>query len=289
MSAMAAVIGHEMAVWDNESILGLIDRAIEHKLLTPPSHILWTDLVQKERDPNMFSSRNLGYTSSSKADKTAMEYMAHVPECSVGGTAIVGYREYQYKIQRGIEDETKDWLHPRSRTTKLLKDALEFQEELSKGFVKWNGLAPTFNGDTKCGEAFLYSDAKRDFDAVERGFYVVGQIATAIHFDLCKQKNLRVEREDAVFTDGSPDNVVLLIEGRGNDSKDHTKIIDTYYGVSVEEAKYWAESPWDIISAKYEELIKQELELANLAYIRGIIEQYENNRSKYAHRKADDK
>ena len=91
-----------------------------------------------------------------------------------------------------------------------------------------------------------------------------------------------------MFTDGSPDNVVLLIEGHGNDIKEHTKIIDTYYGVSVEEAKYWAESPWEIISAKYEEMIKRESELANLAYTRGIVEQYESNRIKYVHKKGDE-
>ena len=95
-------------------------------------------------------------------------------------------------------------------------------------------------------------------------------------------------REDQVFSDGSPSNVVLILEGRGNDFRDHLKIIDTYYNVSMQDAKFWAESPWDKIANKYDAMISQESELANLAYTRGMIEQYENNRSKYVHKKVED-
>jgi hypothetical protein len=35
-------------------------------------------------------------------------------------------------------------------------------------------------------------------------------------------------------------------------------------------------------------MISQESELANLAYTRGMIEQYENNRAKYKFKKVDD-
>ena len=218
-----------------------------------------------------------------------MEYALYVPEYSVGGEAIVEYRAYNYKIMRGIEDKVTNWLHPHSKTAKRLERALRYQEELSLGFIQYgNDFDPTFNGDTHCGAAFLYSRAKNDFDAVERSFYVLGQIATAIHFDFCKQRHIKIMREDEVFTDGSPNNVVMLLEGHGNDYKDHTKIIDTYYNVSVKDAKWWAESPWNVIDSRYNAFIQTESELANLAYTRGIIEQYENNRKKYKYKNPDD-
>ncbi len=286
MSSMAAVVGHEIGHWENEDMLRQYDRQMDTKLIASmiPVGNVWALLEVSAGSSliNAFNSRDMGFKTEQEADMKAMEYAMYVPEYSVGGEAIVEYRAYNYKIMRGLEDEVKNWLHPHSKTAKRLERALQYQEELSKGFVKWNGFAPTFDDETHCGAAFLYSPEKRQFDAVERGFYVVGQIATAIHFDFCKTRHLVVRREDEVFSDGSPNNVVLLLEGHGNDYKDHVKIIDTYYNVSMRDAKWWAESPWEVIGAQYEEIIKQTSELANLAYTRGIIEEYESNRAKYA-------
>ena len=288
MSAMAAVVGHEIGHWENEDMLRQYDRQMDTKLIASliPVGNVWAMLGVSAGSSliNAFNSRDMGFKTEQEADMKAMEYAMYVPEYSVGGEAIVEYREYNFKTMRGIEDEVKDWLHPHSKTAKRLERALQYQEQLSNGFVKWDGFAPIFNGVTKCGPAFLYSSAKRDFDAVERGFYVVGQIATAIHFDFCKTRHLRVRREDEIFTDGSPANVVLLLEGHGNDYKDHAKVIDTYYNVSMKDARFWVESPWETIEPMYNEIIKQDSELGNLAYTRGIIEEYERNRAKYKYK-----
>lgn len=292
MSAMAAVVGHEMGHWENEDMLRQYDRQMDTALI---GVILggivrnnpWAAFGVKAGTSliNQFNSRDMGFKTEQQADEKAMEYAMYVPEYSVGGEAIVEYRAYNYKIQRGIEDKVTNWLHPHSKTAKRLERALRKIEELSLCFVKYgNDFDPTFNGDTYCGSAFLSSSAKRDFDAVERSFYVLGQIATAIHFDFCKTRCIKIMREDEVFTDGSPNNVVMLLEGHGNDYADHTKIIDTYYNVSIKDARFWAESPWKTIEPMYSAIIKQDSELANLAYTRGIIEQYEKNRASYVHK-----
>ena len=293
MSSMAAVIGHEIGHWENEDMLRQHDRQMDTKLIASliPVGNVWALLgvAAGSNLINAFNSRDMGFKTEQEADEKAMEYAMYVPEYSVGGEAIVEYRAYNYKTMRGIEDRVTNWLHPHSKTAKRLERAIRKIEELSLGFVKYgNDFDPTFNGGTHCGAAFLYTRAKADFDAVERNFYVVGQIATAIHFDICKTRYIKVMREDQVFTDGSPNNVVLLLEGHGNDFRDHTKIIDTYYNVSLRDAKHWAESPWNVIGDKYNALIQTESELANLAYTRGIIEQYENNRAKYKFRKVED-
>jgi len=289
MSAMAAVVGHEIGHWEKEDMLRQYDRQMDTKLIAAliPVGNMWALLGVSAGSSliNAFNSRDMGFKTEQEADEKAMEYAMYVPEYSVGGEAMVEYRAYNYKLQRGIEDKVTNWLHPHSKTAKRLERALRKIEELSLGFVKYgNEFDLTFNGDIHCGSAFLYTRAKNDFDAVERGFYVVGQIAAAIHFDICKTRYIKVMREDQVFTDGSPNNVVLILEGRGNDFKDHTKIIDTYYNVSLQDAKFWAESPWDRIADKYNAMISQESELANLAYMRGMIEQYENNRKKYKYK-----
>ena len=293
MAAMAAVVGHEIGHWENEDMLRQYDRQMDTKFLASliPVGNVWTLLGVSAGSSliNAFNSRDLGFKTEQEADEKAMEYAMLVPEYSVGGEAIVEYRAYNYKIMRGIEDKVTNWLHPHSKTAKRLERALRKQEELSLGWIKYgNDFDVTFNGDTHCGAAFLYTDAKRTFDAVERSFYVLGQIATAIHYDFCKQRHIKIRREDEVFTDGSPNNVVMLLEGHGNDFKDHVKIIDTYYNVSMQNAKWWAESPWSVIESKYNAFIQTESELANLAYTRGIIEQYENNRSRYKYKKQED-
>lgn len=289
MSAMAAVMGHEMGHWENEDMLDNFDRDIFIRGLASVFVFVnpWAALGVPVGANliNCFCTRQMSFDSEREADRKSMEYAMYVPEYSVGGEAIVEYTEYQYKTAQGIEDKVTNWLHPHSTTAKRLERALRYQEELSLGYIKYgNDFEPTFNGNATCGATFLYSPAKSDFDAVERSFYVLGQIATAIHFDFCKTRCIKIMREDEVFTDGSPNNVVMLLEGHGNDYKDHTKIIDTYYNVSMKDAKWWAESPWETIEPRYHELIKHDSELANLAYTREIIENYEINRKKYKYK-----
>ncbi len=49
----------------------------------------------------------------------------------------------------------------------------------------------------------------------------------------------------------------------------------------IKDARFWAEAPWGTLEPLYHDIIRQKSELANLAYTRGIIEQYERNRAKY--------
>ena len=289
MSAMAAVMGHEMGHWENEDMLDNFDRDIFIRGLASVFVFVnpWAALGVPVGANliNCFCTRQMSFDSEREAVEKAMEYAMYVPEYSVGGEAMVEYRAYLYKLQIGEEDVVKNWLHPHSTTAKRLERALRYQEELSLGFIQYgNDFDPTFNGDIHCGKTFLYSRGKDNFDAVERSFYVLGQIATAIHFDFCKTRCIKVMREDEVFTDGSPKNVVLILDGHGNDYKDHMKIIDTYYNVSMQDAKLWAESPWEKVADKFDAIIRYDSELANLAYTRWIIEQYENNRRKYKYK-----
>lgn len=293
MSAMAAVMGHEMGHWENEDMLDNFDRDIFIRGLASVFVFVnpWAALGVPVGANliNCFCTRQMSFDSEREADRKSMEYAMYVPEYSVGGEAIVEYCAYQYKLKIGKEDKVTNWLRPHSTTAKRLERALRYQEELSLGFIQYgNDFDPTFNGKIHCGSAFLYSLGKRDFDTVERSFYVLGQIATAIHFDFCKTRCIKIMREDEVFTDGSPNNVVMLLDGHGNDYKDHTKIIDTFYNVSMKDAKFWAESPWEKIEPMYDEVIKKNSEIANLAYIRSIIETYENNRKNYKYKNPDD-
>ena len=128
------------------------------------------------------------------------------------------------------------------------------------------------------------SPEKQDFDATERAYYVLGQIATAIHFDFCKLRCLRIEREDNVFANGSPNNVVLILEGHGNDYKDHMKILDTYYGIPWKDAKFLAEGEWEQVEPRIDQLLNTGTEISNLAYTRFIVHHYQKNRASYVHR-----
>ena len=91
-------------------------------------------------------------------------------------------------------------------------------------------------------------------------------------------------REDEIFSDGSANNVVLLLKGHGNNFQDHVKILDTYHNVSMQDAKFFLEQPWNVVAPKYEEHKNRATELADLAYIRRLVMYYESNRSKYVHK-----
>lgn len=285
MSAMAAIIGHEIGHWENEDMLRQHDRQMDTNLIASliPVGNVWALLGVSAGSSliNAFNSRDMGFQTEMEADEKAMEYALNVPEYSVGGQAIVEYRNYQYKILNGIEDKVDNWLHPHSKTAKRLERALRYQEELSLGFIKWNGFAPAFDG-VACGANFLGSMGKSYIDPIERSFYVVGQIATAIHFDICKERYLTVAREDEVFSTGSPNNVVLLLKGHGNDFQDHLKILDTYHNVSMKDAKFFIEQPWEAVAPKSDQAGSSEL--ADLAHVRRIIMRYERTRSKYVHK-----
>ncbi len=284
MAAMAAVVGHEIGHWENEDMLDNYDREMTWEFVRGaiPIGNVWallgatvgTSLI------NAFSSRQMSLDAEKHADEKSMEYALYVPEYSVGGEAIVEYREYNFYRMHGTIKNSKDWAKPHSDAWTRFERALKYQEELSRGFIKWDGTSPTY-GEVSRPSNFLYSREKSDFDAAERAFYVLGQIATAIHFDFCKDRNLRVEREDIVFSDGSPNNVVLLLEGRGNDYQDHVKIIDTYYGISLGDAKFWVETPWENLDFRR---LRGETELANIFYVRDLIKYYEQLRAQYVHK-----
>ena len=286
MSAMAAVVGHEMGHWENEDMLRQYDRQMDTRLIASliPVGNVWAALgiVAGTNLINAFNSRDMGFKIEQQADEKAMEYAMNVPEYSIGGEAIVEYRAYNYKIQRNIEDKVKNWLHPHSKTAKRLERALKEQERQSKGFIKYDGFVPIIDG-VVLNPNVMYSNGKKDFDATERMFYVFGQIATAIHFDICKERYLHATTEDKVFTDGSPNNVVLYLEGHGNDFQDHYKILDTFYNVSLKDAQFYAEAPWEQVSPVYDKIIKQDEELTNLAFIRNIVKRYTDKRSQYVH------
>lgn len=293
MSAMAAVMGHEMGHWENEDMLRQYDKQMDTKLIGVliPTGNIWQALgvAVGTNIANAFNSRQMGFETEQQADEKAMEYAMEVPEYSIGGQAIVEYRDYMFKITHGEEDKVTNWLHPHSKTGKRLERALKEQERQSKGAIKWNGLAPIYH-DSQCGEEVFYSIEKRDFDPIERAFYLSGQIATAIHFDICKDRYMRVEREDLVFTDGSPNNVVLILEGRGNDLKDHKKIIDTYYGISLSDAKQLVETPFETAKSKLDTVIENmpNSEMSNLAFTRAIISHYDKHRAQYVYKKVED-
>ena len=81
---------------------------------------------------------------------------------------------------------------------------------------------------------------------------------------------------------GSDDTVVL-----------HTfwwraKIIDTYYNVSLQDAKFFAEAPWEKVEPEYDKIIKYDTELTNIGFVRQIVKNYDENRAMYVHRPVED-
>ena len=284
MSAMAAVVGHEIGHWENEDMLRQHDKQFGTRLVAAliPVGNVWAALgvAAGANLINAFNSRQMGFRTEQQADEKAMEYCELVPEFSIGGQAIHEYRMYQFKVKRGTENHV-DWLHPHSKTAKRLERALKEQEKQSHGFFVWNGINVTID-DKKQGDIMGFDEA--GYYGKEREFYVFGQLATSIKYDFCRERNIEFKPENEVFPDGSARNTVALMRGHGTDGKDHVKVIDTYRNTSAQQLK-------PILAMTPDEAINQwknmTTEQRNFVAVRCSVAWYEQNRMKYKYREAE--
>lgn len=278
MSSMAAVVGHEIGHWENADMLRMHDKQMGIRILGSliPVGNVWAALgvAAGANLINAFNSRQMGFETEQEADEKAMEYCERVPEYSIGGQAICEYREYQFKVARGIENHV-NWLHPHSKSQKRLERALKEQEKQSHGFFVWKGINVSI--DERDQENTMAFD-ESGYYGKEREFYVFGQLATSIKYDFCRERNIEFHPENEVFTDGSARNTVALMRGRGTDRKEHVKLIDTYRNTSAQQLKsILAMTPSEAI----EKQNKMTTEQRNFVAVRCSVAWYEQNRMKY--------
>ncbi len=287
MSSLAAVVGHEIGHWEREDMLRMHDKQMDTRLITSliPVGNVWALLgvAAGSRLIDAFNSRQMGFRTEQQADEKAMEYMEMVPEYSIGGEAILQRRNLLYKQNNGIEDKVENWLHPHSKTAKRLERALKEMENSSRGFFWWKGLDLYIRDGQSpyASEGNSYYNHRDVVDGFERELFFVGQIATAIKYDFARVRNLEVHGENEVFTDGSKNNCCLLVKGRGTDGKDHSKIIDTFYGVSSADGKKILALGIDY---SRNNLDKFSGEQKNLVHTIGLVAMYEENLGKYGPR-----
>ncbi len=287
MSAMAATVGHEIGHWENEDMLRIHDKQMYTKIIASviPVGNIWAALgvAAGTNLINQFNSRQMGFRTEQQADEKAMEYSMEVPEYSIGGEAILQYRVLAYKQMNLIEDRVTNWANPHSKTAKRLERALKEQERQSKGFIKWNDLAVMLNG-RQLNHYALTAPQGLNLNAKERQFFVYGQIATAIHYDICKERNIVVASSSDVFPgEGSVNDSVLLLSGHGNDGKDHVKIVDIYHNLPVKALQDYIAMPIDKLGAEYDAL-PDDAEAYNFVSMLYTIRNYEKHRAEYIHK-----
>ncbi len=290
MSAMAATVGHEIGHWENEDMLRKHDKQMYTRLIASviPVGNIWAALgvAAGTNLINQFNSRQMGFRTEQQADEKAMEYSMEVPEYSIGGEAILQYRVLAFKLVNLIEDAVTDWSNPHSKTAKRLDRALKEQERQSKGFIKWNDLAVMENG-AQLGHDALTVMQGSNLDAKERQFYVYGQIATAIHYDICKERNIVVAAASDVFpNEGAANDSVLVLKGHGNDGKDHAKIVDIYHNLPLKVLQSYMAMTEDKLKTEYYAL-PSNTEAYNFVSILYTIRNYEKHRAEYVHRNVE--
>lgn len=290
MSAMAATVGHEIGHWENEDMLRKHDKQMYTKIIASviPVGNIWAalGLAAGTNLINQFNSRQMGFRTEQQADEKAMEYAMEVPEYSIGGEAILQYRVLAYKQANLIEDAVTNWSNPHSKTGKRLERALKEQERQSKGFIKWNDLAVMENG-IQLSHYALTVPQNSSLNAKERQFFVYGQIATSIYYDICKERNIVVASASDVFPgEGSMNDSVLILKGHGNDGRDHAKIVDIYHKVPVKTLQTYMAMPIDKLGAEYDAL-PNDSEAYNFVSMLYTIRNYEKHRAEYIHRNVE--
>lgn len=234
MSALAGVIGHEMGHWENEDMLKDADSrfATAGLIVLIPVANIYTALLAAAGGNivNMFSSRQLSFDAEKAADEKGIEYCAPVPEYSIGSMAAWHYRDSQL-----FEDSKSfsNWLQPHSKDEVRVARALATMGETSKDFFEWKGLDLYMDGKkvdmlTLGGQSVVLAP-RNDVEWRERTFYVVGQLASCIQYGIAGREHLQYKPENEVFSDGSPQNTVLVMAGSNHRGRRHTKIIDSYH------------------------------------------------------------
>lgn len=288
MSALASTVGHEFAHWANEDWLRIMDKqlAIKYAGILIPVGNVWAAIGVSAGSSvlNILSSRQMGFRTEQQADEWGMKYLENVPEYSIGGEAINEYRFFLRKRRLGIDEGGgfDNFVHPHSKTYVRLMRALDYQKESSNGFIEWkaveNGWHLYVNGQR---EDYLYP--RDDVSAIDRTFYVMGQIATAIKLGIAADYNLKLYRGDELFTNGSPNETFALFEGTGKDGKRRVKMLDKYtIPRDKMEAIMKHVNDTDAFKKKCRELGVSLDEMINYTYPRVMLRTLQENRIKYS-------
>ena len=235
MSSLATCLGHEMAHWANEDMLRHVDSQLKTLGLISliPVANIYTALGvgMAGRVVNMLNSRALGFEMERQADARGMEFVEPVPEYSIGGEAIEQYRSI---LLLQPSKSFNNWLHPHSTAEKRLERALDIIRLTSKGFFSWKGIDLYMDGErwapiTINNEWIVLPH--RDFgEWHDRTFYVVGQLASAIKYDIASMDNLSYYRENEIFPDsGSRDHTVAILPGKDRYGNVRKKVVDSYH------------------------------------------------------------
>ena len=287
MSALAAVVGHEIGHWENEDMLRQHDKQMNTRIIASliPVGNIWAALgvAAGANLINAFNSRDMGFQTEQEADEKAMEYCEAVPEYSIGGEAIQEYRDTKDNERRGIEGN-ENWLHPHSKSAKRLERALKEQEKQSHGFFVWKGLNVSIGGNDQ-GDTMGFDE--RGYYGKEREFYVFGQLATSIKYDFCRERNLEFQPANEVFVSGgsgSPRDTVVWMHGHGTDGKEHWKLVDVYRNTPAQKLKaILAMTPSEAID-KQKDMTTEE---RNFVAVRCSVAWYEQDRMKYKYREVE--
>lgn len=294
MSALAGVVGHEMGHWENEDMLKEADARFATAgivALIPVANIYTALLAAAGGNIiNMFSSRQLSFDAEQAADEKGIEYCGPVPEYSIGGTAIWHYRDATVFPDSKSFD---NWLHPHSKSGKRLERALTTMSSVSKGFFEWRGIDLYVDGDLANylvlgNNEEIVLAPRDDVTWRDRTFYVIGQLSSCIDFNIADRDNLQYKAENEVFSDGSPNNTVLLMTGTDHRGRKHSKIIDSYH---VEKRRlvqllwqferYW-DSDKKALSEVKRTLTSDEInDLNSLVVTRKILEKWEDRKYHY--------
>lgn len=234
MSALAGVMGHEMAHWENEDMLKQVDTSFAARgifALIPVANIFTALLTAAGGNVvDVLCSRQLSFDMEKAADEKGITYCAPVPEYSIGSTAAWHYR---YEKLFGDSKKATNWLHPHSKSATRVQRALATMGETSKDFFEWKGLDLYMDGklasSLKLGGERIVLAPRSDVEWRDRTFYVIGQISSCIQYGIAGKYNVQYKPENEVFTDGSPKNTVMIMEGTDHHGRRYTKIIDSYH------------------------------------------------------------
>jgi hypothetical protein len=187
---IAFVMAHEFAHFANEDYLRKTDKQmttdilfsvfggtgdVTKSMIEDQAHTLITDLNTKQ----------MSLRTEEQADSTGLKFIDKTSLYSIGNAAIFFHRLEALQSRQKV---VKDKSNPHSSTELRLQRVLDQIKDDSKGRIEIKNDRLFVDGKLFMGTGLL--PAKDNVTALDRTYYVAGQLATLIKYDLLKKEKM---------------------------------------------------------------------------------------------------
>lgn len=248
---VAFVLAHEFGHYSNEDYLRTYDKRYTSNLLfglLGQNAGLTQQILQSEAKGllDKINTRQMSLRTEEQADEKAVQYIKNLPWYSIGNGAIFFSRLAKLEAANNIR---QPWLTPHSESTVRLQRILDYMNHISNGRVEFKNNKLYIDG--KLFNNTGLAPARDDVSALDRTYFVAGQIAKAMEKGLWNPQNaeLGIKRMNDCYqdlNDNSHGFIIIITDMKNEDNvilcdsfkMDYDHLLKNYTNTEKEERNY---------------------------------------------------